>query len=174
MRGCLVVAALGLGLLTGCPAADGPPVDDDRLLSSLSPAERTEWCQWRADTLAVVGDDGVVTCEETFSWPAGTVTECAANDALFVACEAGAAAACIEATALDPCAAGQPAGCSDLDACVAALPPENGGCSAGECSCPNSANVTVDVGWVRWGDNDYCRPDDDSRICNGDYALGCW
>ncbi len=176
MRGCVMVVAMGLGLMVGCPTAAGPPVDADRLLSTLSPNERTEWCQWRDDTLAVVGADGVVTCTDSISWPAGTVAECAANDSLFIPCEAGAAAECIEATALDPCAAGQPAGCDALDACVAMLPPENGvACSANECSCPNGVPVSVDVELVRYGDTDYClASSSDQMVCDGAYHTGCY
>jgi hypothetical protein len=175
MRDWLVIATCAL-LLSACTPDNGRPVADDRLLSTLSPDERSTWCQWRDDVLSdVVGADGIVTCTDVMSWPAGTVAECVANDAQFVACEAGLAAACIDALALEPCGASQPAGCADLDACVAALPPANSvACSANMCSCEAGADVSVAVELQRFGDVDYCVPSGDQLVCDGEYPTGCW
>lgn len=175
MKHWLVIASCA-ALLTACTPDDGRPVADDRLLSTLSPDERTTWCQWRDDVLSdVVDAEGMVSCADAMSWPAGTVAECAASDAQFVACEAGLAATCIEDLALSPCGTSQPAGCADLDACIAALPPANSiACSADMCSCPAGPNVSVDVELQRYGDIDYCVPSGDPLVCDGGYPQSCW
>ncbi len=175
MRHWLVIASCAL-LLSACTPNNGRPVADDRLLSTLSPDERTAWCEWRDDVLSdVVDENGIVTCTDVMSWPAGTVAECVASETQFVACEAGVAAACVDALALEPCGASQLAGCADLDACVAALAPSNSvACSAGECRCPAGPNVNVDVELQRYGDVDYCMPEGDPLVCNGAYPQSCW
>ena len=169
------IALLLATVLMACPSTSDRPVDDDRSLATLSPDERSDWCTWREATLGVVDADGFVACEDSMGWPAGTVSECAANDDLFVDCAAGLAAACIEATATDPCATSQPAACAELDACIAALPPSNGiACGTGECSCRNGPPVTTEVQLVRYGDTDYCVPLGDGLVCNGTYPSACW
>jgi len=175
MRHLFVIASCAL-LLSACTPDNGRPVADDRLLSTLSPDERTAWCQWRDDTLSdVVGDDGIVSCTDVMSWPAGTVSECAASESQFLACEAGLAATCIEALALEPCGASQPAGCADLDACIQALQPANSvACEADMCSCAGGADVAVTVELKRYGDVDYCVPVGDQLVCDGAYPTGCW
>jgi len=174
MRGLVAVFAMAC-LLAACPS-NTLPVDGDRMLSTLSPSERTSWCQWRADTLAVVNDAGFVECTDSPGWPAGTVAECAANDDVFVECEAALAGDCIEAVAEDPCTGTTPAACDAYDACVAALPPANAvACTANQCSCPNGPNVDTEVRIHHYQDVDWCWPAaEDPYVCNGEPPTECW
>ena len=164
-------ALSALFVLSACPSTDRP-VADDRLMSTLSPAERTDWCSWRAETLGVDAD-GMVCADAP--WPAGTAADCEANEDLFVECEAGLAADCIEAAGSDPCT--DSAACAAWEACVDALPPSNAiQCSVGECSCTGAANATgVSVSVHRYQGYDYCWPDGDDQVCPGSaYPTSCW